>query len=107
VIEFDIYYDEGISRTGEILDMAVERNLVQKSGTWFSYGDERLGQGRENARGFLKEHPELLDQLDTKLRVELGLAGAVPPGEEAPETPPGEKGDKEPAGNGRKVKAKA
>ena len=71
--EFDILYNEGISRPGELLDLAVERNLVQKSGTWFSYGEERIGQGRENARVWLKEHPDAFQELETKLREALGL----------------------------------
>ncbi len=68
VAEFDIYYDEGISRSGEVLDIAVEKNILEKSGTWFSYKGERLGQGRENARQFLKEHPATLDELEAKVR---------------------------------------
>ena len=74
VIEFDIYYNEGISRTGEVLDMAVENNFVEKSGTWYSYKNERLGQGRENARAFLREHPEVFEELEARIRVEMGLA---------------------------------
>ncbi len=66
--EFDIYYDEGISRSGEVLDIAVEKNILEKSGTWFSYKGERLGQGRENARLFLKEHPATLDELEVRVR---------------------------------------
>jgi len=65
--EFDILYNEGISRTGEILDMSVAQNLIQKSGTWFSYGEERIGQGRENARRWLMEHPEATETLYNKL----------------------------------------
>jgi len=72
--EFDILYNEGISRPGELLDLAVERNLVQKSGTWFSYGEERIGQGRENARVWLKEHPDAFQELESKLREALGLS---------------------------------
>ncbi len=71
--EFDILYNEGISREGEVLDLASERNLVQKSGTWFSYGEERIGQGRENARLWLKEHPDAFVELTLKLREALGL----------------------------------
>jgi recombination protein RecA len=74
--EFDILYNEGISREGEILDLATERNLVQKSGTWFSYGEERIGQGRENARLWLKEHPDAFAELSVKLREALGLTRA-------------------------------
>jgi recombination protein RecA len=75
--EFDILYNEGISREGELLDLAVERSLVQKSGTWFSYGDERIGQGRENARIWLKEHPDATAELERKLREALGLVPAA------------------------------
>jgi len=70
--EFDILYGEGISRTGELLDLGVENRLIQKSGTWLSFGDVRLGQGRENARSFLKDHPEISAELEAKLR------GAMP-----------------------------
>src|SRR6185503_6809702 len=76
--EFDILYNEGISREGEILDLASERNIVQKSGTWFSYGEERIGQGRENARLWLKEHPDVVAELEVKLRDALGLGKKAP-----------------------------
>ena len=66
-VEFDILYGEGISRTGDVLDMAVERSIVEKSGAWFSYGKERIGQGRENSRTWLKEHPEVLAEIEEKL----------------------------------------
>jgi len=66
-VEFDILYGEGISRTGDVLDLAVERNIVDKSGAWFSYGKERIGQGRENSRTWLKEHPEVLAEIEGKL----------------------------------------
>src|SRR5436309_1645832 len=75
--EFDILYNEGISREGELLDLAIERNLVQKSGTWFSFGEERIGQGRENARLWLKEHADAVAELELKLREALGLTRAV------------------------------
>jgi len=68
VAEFDILYGEGISKQGELLDLGVEHRLVSKSGTWLSYGDTRLGQGRENARSFLKEHPEIASELEERLR---------------------------------------
>ena len=74
--EFDILYNEGISREGELLDMAVEKNMVQKSGTWFAYGEERIGQGRENARVWLKEHPDVVAELDAKMRESLGIGAA-------------------------------
>jgi recombination protein RecA len=81
--EFDIDYGEGISRPGELVDLGVEQKLVQKSGAWFNYGDVRLGQGRENAKQFLRDNPDLADELEAKLRVAYNLpAGRV--AEEAP-----------------------
>jgi recombination protein RecA len=71
--EFDMMYGEGISREGDLLDLAGERGLVHKSGAWYSYQDDRIGQGRENAKKFLKEHPELTAALEQRLRRELGL----------------------------------
>ncbi|MDI3281432.1 MAG: recombinase RecA [Bacillota bacterium] len=78
--EFDILYGSGISKEGAILDLAVEQKLVEKSGTWFAYGDLRLGQGREAAREYLRANPELALQLEAELRKRLGL----PPLEVAP-----------------------
>ena len=78
VAEFDILYGEGISFTGELLDLGVEHRLVQKSGSWYSVGDTRIGQGREAAREFLKGNPDLAGDLELKLREALGvLPGAV------------------------------
>ena len=71
--EFDILYGEGISKEGDLLDLAVEKRIVEKSGSWFSYAGERIGQGRENARAYLKENPNLRDKLDAELRTALGL----------------------------------
>src|SRR5215207_9082000 len=71
--EFDIMYGEGISREGDLLDLAVERKIVEKSGTWFAYGGERLGQGRENVKQFLKENPEIFKAIEERVRKELGL----------------------------------
>ena len=71
--EFDIMYDEGISRTGLLVDIGSEIDVVQKSGAWFSYGDVRLGQGRENAKAFLKDSPELADEIEVKVREGLGM----------------------------------
>ncbi len=76
VAEFDIMYGEGISREGDLLDLAVERRIVEKSGAWFSYGGERLGQGRENVKLFLREKTELFDAIEADVRKELGLAPA-------------------------------
>ncbi|MBI5483008.1 MAG: recombinase RecA [Deltaproteobacteria bacterium] len=79
-VEFDILYGEGISRTGDVLDLAVERNIVEKSGAWFSYGKERIGQGRENSRTWLKEHPAVLAEIENTL---LALVKPAPAAAEA------------------------
>jgi len=71
--EFDILFGEGTSREGDLIDIGVARNLVEKSGSWFSYHGERIGQGRENARLYLKEHPAMALQLDGELRIALGI----------------------------------
>jgi recombination protein RecA len=74
-------YGEGISLTGELLDLGVEHKLVQKSGSWYSYGETRIGQGRDAARQFLKENPDIAGEIEVKLRQALGLlpgAGEVP-----------------------------
>jgi recombination protein RecA len=75
--EFDVMYGEGISREGDLVDLGVERRIVEKSGTWFSYAGERLGQGRENAKQFLKDNPEVFKAIEERLRKELGLTPAV------------------------------
>ena len=71
--EFDVMYGEGISREGDLLDLAVDKRIVEKSGTWFAYGGERLGQGRENAKSFLRENPETFQKIEERVRRELGL----------------------------------
>jgi recombination protein RecA len=71
--EFDVMYGEGISREGDLLDLAVDRKIVEKSGTWFSFGGERLGQGRENVKQFLKDNPAVFKTLEDRVRKELGL----------------------------------
>jgi len=71
--EFDIIYGEGISRAGDILDLAVEQEIVDKSGAWYSYLDERIGQGRENAKQFLVDHPEMIREIENKVRLGYGL----------------------------------
>ena len=78
--EFDILYGEGISKEGCVLDMAVDENIVNKSGSWYTYGQERIGQGREAAKDFLKQNPELCSEIDHKVRVAIGLL----PNEDAP-----------------------
>jgi recombination protein RecA len=71
--EFDILYGEGISREGDVLDLAVLNNIVEKSGAWYSYDGERIGQGRENVRGFLKNNPDIFAKLDAQVRQKLGI----------------------------------
>jgi recombination protein RecA len=74
--EFDILYGEGISREGDVLDIAVLHNIVEKSGAWYSYDGERIGQGRENVRGFLKDHKDVYAKLDAQVRQKLGIGAA-------------------------------
>jgi recombination protein RecA len=71
--EFDVLYGEGISREGDLLDLAVDRKIVEKSGTWFAFGGERLGQGRENVKQFLKDNPTIFKTIEDRVRKELGL----------------------------------
>ena len=75
--EFDILYGEGISREGDLLDLAANHNIVEKSGSWFSYKSERIGQGRENARQFLKDNKDVLNKIETEVRKQLGLTPAA------------------------------
>jgi recombination protein RecA len=81
--EVDILYGEGISRESDLIDLGAEQGIVEKSGAWFSFGGERLGQGRDNARIFLREHPEIRQKIDTGIREKIGLpkpdAGAAKP----------------------------
>ena len=95
--EFDIDYGEGISRTGELVDMGVENKLVVKSGAWYSYGEVRLGQGRENAKRFLRENEDLADELESKLREVLGLPAMRPKVK-----PAGSKSDEDSSDDGSK-----
>lgn len=76
--EFDIIYGEGISKEGSILDLAASKDIVNKSGAWYSYGDTRLGQGRENARQFLKDNPDMKDEIEIKVLKEFGLERSGP-----------------------------
>ena len=71
--EFDIIFGEGISKTGDLLDLAAEQGIIDKSGAWYSYKEERIGQGRENAKKFLKDHPEMCAEIDTNVRMGFGL----------------------------------
>jgi recombination protein RecA len=66
-VEFDLIHGEGISREGDILDLAVEKNIVEKSGTWYTYGGQRVGQGRENTKQFLKENPKVLEEMEKEI----------------------------------------
>ena len=76
--EFDIMYGEGISKEGNVLDVGVTADIVNKSGAWYSYGENKLGQGRENAKDFLKEHPDISNEIEDKIRVKYGLKHAEP-----------------------------
>ena len=79
--EFDIYYGEGISRESALIDLAVALDIIDKSGAWYSYNDERLGQGRENVRQFLKENPELADEIEKRVRQAYGLSSTETSGQ--------------------------
>lgn len=72
VVDFDIMYGEGISKTGELIDLGIKSGLVEKAGAWFSYKGEKLGQGRENAKQFLRDHPEVADEIEAKIRADAG-----------------------------------
>ena len=76
VVDFDIMYGEGISKTGEIVDLGVKANVIEKSGAWFSYNGDKIGQGRENAKIFLREHPELALEIENKIMAEAGHLSA-------------------------------
>jgi recombination protein RecA len=98
--EFDIIYGQGISREGDLIDLGVAQNMVEKSGSWYSYKGDRIGQGRENARQFLKDNPDVRERLETELRAALGLArtapaganGSAPPAESPRPTPAASRG---------------
>jgi recombination protein RecA len=78
VVEFDVMYGEGISKNGELIDLGVAASVVEKSGAWFSYNGQRIGQGRENAKAFLKENPQIAGEIEQKIRGNAGLvAGAM------------------------------
>jgi len=82
--EYDLIHGEGISREGDLLDLGAAQGVVEKNGSWMSYGGERLGQGRETARQFLRDHPEVRERLDSELRAKLGLTPSKPPAVEGP-----------------------
>ncbi len=83
--EFDIMFGEGISREGDVLDLASSLNLINKSGAWYAYEGNKIGQGRENAKLYLKEHPELMEELDRKVREQYGLPAAPAASSDSPE----------------------
>ena len=96
-VEFDIMYGEGISKTGELVDLGVKAGIIEKSGAWFSFGGERIGQGRENTKAFLKEHAKIADQIEKAVRQNAGLIvdkmlQAAPEGEEAADAEEGPDG---------------
>jgi recombination protein RecA len=78
--EFDVMFDEGISHASLVVDIAAEAGIIQKSGAWYSYGDQRIGQGRENAKLFLKDNPTLMAEVEQKVKDSLGVKGVVPAG---------------------------
>ncbi|MGH6904662.1 MAG: recombinase RecA, partial [Geminicoccaceae bacterium] len=80
VVEFDIMYGEGISKTGELLDLGGRAGVVEKSGSWFSYDSQRIGQGRENAKAYLKKHPEVATAIEAAIRGQAGLGADSGPG---------------------------
>ena len=99
--EFDVMYGEGISKEGDLLDLAVDKRIVEKSGTWFAYNGERLGQGRENAKQFLKDNRDTFKAIEEKVRKELGLAGGTPSAEVAEAPVPAASGAPMARGAGR------
>jgi recombination protein RecA len=99
--EIDIIYGQGISRSASVLDVATAAGLISRSGTWFTYGDLRLGQGRDNAREFLETNPEVLREVDRRVREARGLIRSATPAAEAPPPAP------EPVHAGRPVAARA
>jgi recombination protein RecA len=84
-VEFQILYGEGISREGELIDLGVKHGIVEKSGAWYSYGEDRIGQGKENVRDFLKQNPDIAGEIDSKLRALLLPAKGSAPAREAEE----------------------
>ena len=86
VVDFDIMYGEGISKTGELLDLGVKANIVEKAGAWFSYKGEKIGQGRENAKIFLKDHPAIADEIENKIRADAGHLTTEMIGDEEPDS---------------------
>jgi recombination protein RecA len=90
MVEFDIMYGEGISKLGELIDLGVKAGVVEKAGAWFSYGDQRIGQGRENAKQFLRENAEIAAEIERTVRENAGLIAEVALAEPAPPVPEAE-----------------
>src|SRR4051812_48559760 len=107
--EFDILYGKGISRSGEVVDMAVDLNFIQKSGAWYSVGSERIGQGRDNARVYLEEHPELMGKLEAQLLAHHGIGpgGIIQTGAVGSGTGAGANGAADPKGESGKAEHRA
>ena len=84
VVDFDIMYGEGISKTGELIDLGIKSGIVEKAGAWFSYKGEKLGQGRENAKLFLKEHEDVAQEIENKIRADAGHITTEMIGDEEP-----------------------
>ncbi|MFT3769415.1 MAG: recombinase RecA [Minicystis sp.] len=107
-VEFDILYGQGISHSGDVLDLATEANVVEKSGAWFSFQGERIGQGRENARSYLEQHPAILNKVEHLVLAKHGITGRGPaPEPAAPAAKPGAKGEAAPANAGKGAPAPA
>ena len=104
--EFDILYHEGISREGELIDLGVEHDVVEKSGAWYSFESERIGQGRENTKEFLRDNPEIAVRIESRVRETVGLPSRIPPVAPVAPAEPAEvgAGDDEPAGKSRKAR---
>ena len=83
-VDFDIMYGEGISKTGELIDLGMKDGFVENAGAWFSYNGEKLGQGRENAKIFLREHPEIAQEIENKIRADAGHLTTELTGEDLP-----------------------
>jgi recombination protein RecA len=83
--EFDILYGEGCSREGEIIELGVAHKIVDKSGAWYAYNGDKIGQGKDNAREYLKEHPEIAQEIEAKIRAAVGVSGGAVAAEFDPE----------------------
>ncbi len=96
-------FNQGISRSGELVDLAAEHDIIKKSGAWYSYGEQRIGQGRENAKGFLDENPDLAEEIEAQVRRAMGLT----PDSEEPDAPEAAAEDSDESKDAKKEKASA